>query len=189
MENEKQFAQKPLGFFSRCIIWGLILLAIWYFIDRYLLNLPRNYFWGLFIAGWIAFMAFLQLLVKFLDKRAGYGDKNNEFIFPSDVASVMKKTDMGIQYEANIISMSFLLEGMTLFGIYMVFFTDFNWFYKGFYIFNFLCAAVLMASMLITQYQQYVAYRESKDLFRDYIMSSEGTKTIDEIMKEKQNGP
>lgn len=168
---------KPSSFLTRAIIWGMALFIVLGLINYKYLKLPAHYFLGIFLGIWIAWMACLQLLTRFLDKKAGKGDKNNEFVFPTEVADKMKKLDIGIQYESTILSMAFLLVGMLLFTVYMMFFSGLSWWYRGFYLFNFCCAAVLMTSMLVTQYQQFVAYRESKALIK--ALSSDNIKTME----------
>ena len=109
---------------------------------------------------------FINFFIKANRKRKGVEGEPDAFIFPDKTAKKMKKIDLGIQYEASVISSSLLLVGMTLFLIYFTFFTDNPWILKGFVIFNSLCGMGLMGGMLVTYYQQLVAYRESTKFLR-----------------------
>jgi cellulose synthase/poly-beta-1,6-N-acetylglucosamine synthase-like glycosyltransferase len=113
--------------------------------------------------------------VKYRKKKKGIVD--NDFIFPESMAKPMKTLDIGIQYEASIISIAFLMVGILFFAIYVFFFAPYTWIMKGFVVFNSLCGLVLMGSMLITNYQQLITYRESTKMF-DSFKDKLGTEVV-----------
>lgn len=99
-------------------------------------------------------------------KRKGIQGEPNAFIFPDGTAKKLKKMDLGIQYEASVISSALLMLGIVLFLVYFIFFTESSWIMKGLIIFNSVCGLGLMGGMLVTYYQQLVSYRESTQFLR-----------------------
>lgn len=83
-----------------------------------------------------------------------------KFIFPNLLAKAMKNVDMRAQQEASMLSMFFIIVGMCLMAVYMVFFGDVGLAYKILILFNLFCAFIFISSFLITTYQQYVSYME-----------------------------
>jgi len=152
------------------ILTGLIILVLLYVANYFWLKLTAFKFTGILLGVLLFGGVAANFLFKYIDRHKkqqllakGYKPTKPEdsFIFPRKIAKKMKGVDIGIQYESTVLAIAFLIVGMIAFSIYFVFFTDFNWAIKGIYIFNSICGVVLMTSMLITNYQQYVYYKQS----------------------------
>lgn len=147
-----------------------VMIAL-YVINYFLLKIALFQFTGVVIALLIVGAVIINIVVK-LKNRKSPEVNDNSFILPKGVANKMNKVDMGIQYEASILSLSFLIVGMILFSVYFIFFTGYDWAFKAFYLFNSICGIVLMISMLVSNYQQYVSYKESKNLLTSFSATS-----------------
>jgi hypothetical protein len=75
---------------------------------------------------------------------------------------------MSIQYEASILSLFCLIIGMMLFTIYVIFIAPYTWFMKIFIALNTFFGIGLMGSMLVTNYQQFISYKESRKMLLDF---------------------
>lgn len=84
--------------------------------------------------------------------------ERNSYIFPNFLAMAMKKAEMKTQLESSMLSMTLLLFGMILMGIYSAVYLTQGWVFKGLVIFNILAGFLFMSSYLVTTYQQYVSY-------------------------------
>jgi len=102
-------------------------------------------------------------------------EKSKRYIFPKTLAEAMSKVDQRVQYEASMMSMVFILLGLIVMAVYMIFFTDFTTFMKVMVGINTVAGFVFLWSYLVTTYQQYLSYLEAVD-----IMDTEGV-TLDEI--------
>lgn len=170
------------------ILIGLLLIVFAYILNYYLLKIAIFQFTGIVLGLIIILSVIINFAVK-IKKRKSPEVGDHSFILPQGVAKKMDKISVGIQYEASILSLTFLIVGMTLFSIYFVFFTGLDWIFKGFYIFNSICGLVLMISMLVTQWQQFNSYRESQGIissFRDG-PDSGGEIVIDFPLPKKSN--
>lgn len=145
-----------------------VYLGIMFALNYYLLQIDLFTFLGIAISIYLFWTIVAHIFTKIRNKKKKVQGEPNSFIFPDKMAKSMKEVDMAIQYEASLLSMSFLLIGMIAFSIYMIFFTDFGWTFKGFYIFNSACGFVLMYFYLVTNYQQYIAYMQAKNIMNDY---------------------
>ena len=144
----------------------LIFIVALYVINYFFLKINVFPFTGIVLAVLIILIIAINVYVKFKNKKKGL--HSDDFIFSPDVAKNLKKIDMGIQYETSIIATFFLIVGLLLFVIYTIFFTPYSVIIKVFIAFNSLFAMVLMGSMLITNYQQFIAYRESTRMFSQF---------------------
>jgi hypothetical protein len=151
-----------------------ILLSILFFL---ILGVAANIFY--FKLDLMPFIGFLVLaliilgivsnfFVKAKNKKKGIEGEPNAFIFPNKIAKGMKNVDLGIQYEASVLSSALLILGIVLFLVYYTFFTQGSWVMKGLIIFNSVCGIGLMAGMMITYYQQLIAYRESTNFIKQF---------------------
>ena len=80
------------------------------------------------------------------------------YIFPKGLASTMGKISLRMQMEASMMSQFLLLIGLTIMVIYMAIYQDGSIGYKIILIFNMTCGWFLIASYLITTYQQYTSF-------------------------------
>jgi len=80
------------------------------------------------------------------------------YIFPSPIASMMKKIDMKTQYESGLFSQALLLLGMLLMTIYTLIYIDQSLIFKALIILNLVAGFIFMSSFMVTTYQQYDSY-------------------------------
>lgn len=83
------------------------------------------------------------------------------YVFPKGLASTMGKISMRMQMEASMLSQFLLLIGLTIMVIYMAIYNEGGVGYKIVLIFNMVCGWFLIASYLVTTYQQYVSFMGS----------------------------
>jgi hypothetical protein len=150
------------------VISVIFFLALGLAANYYLLKLTIMPFIGIMLLALLVLGVVGNFFVKANRKRKGVKGEADAFIFPDKVAKGMKKMDLGIQYEASVLSSALLILGIVLFLIYFTFFTQSNWVMKGLIIFNSLCGGAMMGGMLVTYYQQLVAYRESTKFLRNF---------------------
>ena len=98
-----------------------------------------------------------------------------KFVFPNVLAKFMKKVEMRTQMESSLLSMSLIMCGMTLMAIYLIFFGQMGWVYKGLILLNLTAAFIFISSFLVTTYQQYISYMEMAGI--------DPTKHREEILK------
>ena len=132
-------------------------------------------FAGYMLIGIIAFGFLLSIGFKILGK----SKEEDAFILPDAMAKTMKMIALQTQYEATILSLFFMVLGGTGFVIYYLFFVDASWATKGFLVFNGICGLVLMLSMLVTNYQQYVLFKQANKPLQELL----NTQTSDIILK------
>ena len=84
-------------------------------------------------------------------------EKGN-YVFPNFMAKVMAKVSQRTQYEAEMLSVVFILIGLVALGIISVFFTDLSLIVKIFTVVNVLAGLVFLSSRLVTSFQQYQNY-------------------------------
>lgn len=80
------------------------------------------------------------------------------YIFPDVLAQMMKGVSQRTQYEAELMSLTFILLGLIVMGIYVCFFTGTSLFVKILTGVNVLAGFVFMFSRLVTSFQQYHNY-------------------------------
>jgi hypothetical protein len=103
-------------------------------------------------------------------------DKNKRYIFPKTLAEAMSKVDQRVQYEASMMSMVFILTGLIVMAVYMIFFTEFTTFMKVMVGINTVAGFIFLWSYLVTTYQQYLSYLEAADVMLDVGKSLEDIK-------------
>lgn len=89
--------------------------------------------------------------------------KRNKYVFPNSMAKKMAKIDTRTQMEAAMLSMTFMLVGLILTSIYLLFYGNFPIVFKILLIFNMICGFFFMLANLVTQYQSYLAFMEIKE--------------------------
>lgn len=151
-----------------------ILLSVIFFLiiaiaaNQFYFKLEMMPFIGALLLAIVVLFVVATFVGKANRKRKGIQGEPDAFIFPDKTAKKLKKMDLGIQYEASVISSALLMLGIVLFLIYFIFFTSSSWVMKGLIIFNSICGLGLMGGMLVTYYQQLVAYRESTKFLHQY---------------------
>ncbi len=85
----------------------------------------------------------------------------HKYVFPKKMANFMANVDMRTQMEAGMMSQFLLLIGLSIMMLFMIFFQEGSWWYKGLIIFNMAAAWILIGSYLVTTYQQYISYMEA----------------------------
>lgn len=99
------------------------------------------------------------------------------YCFPDFLGNAMSKVGQRIQYESSLLSMLFILIGISVMTIVTIFATDFSLLIKVITGVNGLAAFLFLSSHLITTFQQYQAYlsimgiletdEEDKDFIED----------------------
>ena len=80
------------------------------------------------------------------------------YIFPDILAAMMKGVSQRTQYEAELMSLTFILLGLIVMGIYTCFYTDLSLFLKILTAVNVLAGFIFLFSRLVTSFQQYQNY-------------------------------
>ena len=128
-----------------------------------------------FIGITLAIIIFGSLILNFIIKFKNRNKVEKEkyaYCFPDVLASAMKKVSQRTQYESSLLSMFFILVGMIAFSVYMIFFTEFSWWFKGMFLFNSFCGMIFMISYLVTNYQQYTAFMQITEEMEKVIKSN-----------------
>jgi uncharacterized membrane protein len=144
-------------------IWLLFVIAL-YALNYAWLKIGIWTYTGIVLGTLLVLVIAINIFVKIKNRK---GKTDDDFIFPTKVANTMKAIDISTQYEASILSMFCLIIGMLLFLIYVIFIAPYNLILKIFIAFNSVCGIVLMASMLVTNYQQLMAHKESTKMLGD----------------------
>lgn len=145
-------------------------------------------FSGILIAALLAAYIFLHIA-----KKVALGKKSlneDSFIFTEGLANKMKNVSLGIQYESSVVAITLLILGIIAFDVYVVFISGFSTVMKVFMVFNSLCGVILMSSMLVTNFQQLMAYRESVKAINTFAASKKNqVVTYDEASDEDYVNP
>lgn len=137
--------------------WLIFVIAL-YIANYTWLKINIWAFTGIVLGVLLVLVVAINIVIKIKNRK---GKSDDDFIFPTKVANTMKVIDIATQYEATILSIFCLMIGILLFVIYVIFLAPYNWIMKSFIAFNSICGIVLMGSMLVTNYQQLMAHRES----------------------------
>ena len=89
------------------------------------------------------------------------------YVFPNFLAEIMKRVDQRTQYEATMLSLVFIMIGLTTSVIFTIFFTDFGRFIKIMAGANGVFAIMFLSSALVTAYQQYLTYMEAVNMWEE----------------------
>lgn len=141
--------------------------AIWFEIGLWT-------FTGIVLGLLLVMIIVINIFIKIKNRK---GKTDDNFIFSEKTAEIMKAIDISTQYEASILSLFCLIMGMLLFIIYVVFIAPYTWVMKIFISFNTICGIVLMGSMLVTNYQQFVSHKESRAML-DSFSNQFGTEIV-----------
>ena len=86
--------------------------------------------------------------------------KKPSYIFPDFLGDFMSKIDTRVQLEASMMSMTLMMCGLVISGIYVTLYIDFPLWYKIVLVINILAGLLFMSSFLVTSFQQYRNYME-----------------------------
>jgi hypothetical protein len=145
-------------------IWILFIVCL-YLLNYYYLKINMWTYTGMVLGLLVILIVSINIIIKIKNRK---GKSDDDFIFSSRTAEAMKLVDISTQYEASILSLFCLIIGMLLFTIYVFFIAPYTWLMRIFISFNTLCGIILMLSMLITNYQQYISHKESRRLIEDF---------------------
>jgi hypothetical protein len=106
------------------------------------------------------------------------------YIFGDLLGTAMSKVDLRVQYESTMLSISLMLIGMILTGIYLTIYFEFALWYKIVLVINILAGIVFMTSNLITTYQQFVNYMTALEFMKGN-NDSNNDKEVNENAKNK----
>lgn len=145
-------------------LWLIFVVGL-YVLNYYWLKIDIWPYTGIVLGILLILIVAINIIVKIKNRK---GKTDDDFIFPSKVANTMKAIDIATQYEASILSLFCLIVGMLLFIIYIIFITPYNWIMKAFISFNTFFGILLMGSMLVTNYQQFMAHKESTKMLGEF---------------------
>lgn len=86
--------------------------------------------------------------------------KKPMYIYGNILGNAMSKVDIRTQLEAGLMSMTFMLVGLIVTGIYISVYIDFPLWYKIFLILNLVAGVIFFMSNIVTMFQQYQNYME-----------------------------
>ena len=141
---------------------------------------------GIGIGGLIILFVIFSIIRNIIRRKRKTGKEEN-FVFSPKTADKLKALDTSIQFESTIISLLGLIIGSLLMTVYVIFFMDTNWIFKAFMAFNALCGATLLASMLVTQYQQFVMYKMSSQIMGNITNMMDSAKKDSAIIFDEAN--
>ena len=144
-------------------LWLIFVIGL-YVSNYYWFKIDTWSFTGIVLGILLVLVVAINIIVKIKNRK---GKTDDNFIFPDKVADVMKVIDMETQYEASILSLFCLIVGMILFTIYIIFLAPYHWLMKIFISLNTFMGVILMGSMLVTNYQQFISHKQSKQMLAD----------------------
>lgn len=77
------------------------------------------------------------------------------YIFPNLLADLMSKVSQRTQMESELLSLTFILFGLIITGVYIIFFVNISLFMKIMTGINVGAGFVFLSSRLVTSFQQY----------------------------------
>lgn len=144
----------------------IIILSI--VTNIYLLKIGWYYFIGLFLIVWLTYAFISNFVIKFYKNKKGLPQEAYSYAFPDKMAKIMKKIDTRTQMESGLLGMFFIIIGMIAMNIYIVFFMNFNWWFKGLTLFNSFWGLIFLSSSMIGQYQSYVIYMQTVETLEKF---------------------
>jgi len=116
-------------------------------------------------------------------KRSEKKHSKGNYIFPNYLAKMMEKVDLRTQYEGSLMSLSLLLIGLIITGIYLAIWGGMPLWYKIVLVVNVFAGFLFMSSFLVTTFQQYKQYINVKQ-FQESIRE-ENEKCLEKSKKMK----
>lgn len=92
----------------------------------------------------------------------------HKYIFPNILAKIMEKVDQKAQYEASMMSIVFILVGVSWFIVYNAFLSPSTTAVRVMGIINLIAVFILLSSNLVTNFQQYQTYCQAMETFKDF---------------------
>jgi len=86
--------------------------------------------------------------------------KKASYLYGNLLGNVMGKVDTRTQYEASMLSITFMMFGMFVTAFYLIVYSNLPIWYRWFLSANVVAGVVFMSSFLITTFQQYRGYME-----------------------------
>ena len=162
---------------KKLIIFVIILVAAFTF-NYYYLGISVWAFIGIVLLGWLFFGFLFVLAMKFYKKKKGIAQSEDSYVFPDALSSIMKRVDMRTQYEASLLSISFILIGLIAMAIYTVTFMEVSGWAKFMITFNMFWGFIFLSSFLVTNYQQYVSYMQAAKVMKEFENTSIGSEIL-----------
>jgi len=97
----------------------------------------------------------------------------HKYLFPNSMAKIMGKLTTQVQMEASMTSLVFILVGMMIMAVYMMFFTEVSLFVKIMTGLNMIAGFIFLSSFLTTSFQQYVSYMMAQEIQKDFFGGKE----------------
>lgn len=137
--------------------------AIWFNITQ--MKLSWWTFTGGFIIFFVVWSLFSMFVVKVYRNKRGLppGEKHS-YALPDAMAKMMKTVDLRTQYESSILSTFMIMIGLFSMAVYFIFFSDFTLTFKIMTAVNSFFGLFFMYSNLVTVYQQYQTYMETREM-------------------------
>jgi hypothetical protein len=146
----------------------LLVVALSIVSNIYYLKISWYYFTGIFLGLWLAYAFASNFIIKFYKNKKGIPQEKYSYAFPDKMANLMKKVDMRTQLESALLSMFFILVGMLALDIYVTFFMNFDWWFKGLMLFNSFWGFAFLLTSLVGQYQSYVTYMQTVEALNNF---------------------
>lgn len=106
---------------------------------------------------------FVRNIIKMENKKT----KGN-YVFPNIMAKMMKGISQRTQFEAELMSLTFILIGLLIMAIFTVFFTNTSVFVKVMVSVNAIAGFVFLSSRLVTSFQQYNQFLTAMGLIEEW---------------------
>lgn len=100
------------------------------------------------------------------------------YVFPNILGKMMKGISQRTQYEAEMLSLTFILGGLIFMGVYTVFFTGTSILVKVMIGINAVAGFVFLSSRLVTSFQQYNTYLAAMGILSEW--NEEKTQELNE---------
>lgn len=145
------------------IFWFLVIGA--FVLNGMYLKISWWTFTGIVLGGILALGFILSLVFKILKKNK----EKNAFILPDSVARVAKNMEMKTQYESAILAMFGMMLSALASGIYYVFIAaGVSTSTRVIVGINATLGAVLLGSMLVSQFQSYTSFMEAQEIVANF---------------------
>lgn len=96
------------------------------------------------------------------------GKETGNYCFPNIMGTMMKGISQRTQIEAEMLSVTFILIGLIVMGLFVVFFSEFSLFLKIMTGVNSVAGFVFLSSRLVTSFQQYQNYLSAMGLIEEW---------------------
>lgn len=104
--------------------------------------------------------------------------ETGRYVFPNIMVKMMKGVSQRTQYEAEMLSLTFILVGLITMGIFTIFFTGASVFFKVLIGVNAVAGFVFLSSRLVTSFQQYQQFLLAMGIIQEW--NEEETQELNE---------